>query len=231
MTEKFRRTIKISDALLALKLLGPRIFTQNLKTQLYSQIPFLCLGKELDRGYPSQEIYKGFTLLPASSEDVENFFQLMVKESKSSQYELLVRKRFYERGFRDCYIGREDNSNEMCCIVWMVTPTDVKNTHSANIYPGLKKDELFAENIYTLEKFRGKGVMTSTGFQQEEIARKLGFKRMFFYVKEDNISSLKSCKRRGHLTYSKLLRCHFLFHVKIQTTQRFNPAIPIVIPQ
>jgi len=230
MARRYGSIPKISDGLLALKLLGPRLLLQKLRHQIYSQNPFLRLGKELEWRYHSLASHKGVTLLPASSEDVAQFFQTMAKESKESRYELLVRRRFYEKGFHDCYIGRATDSGEICSIVWMVTSRDVEKTKSENLYPGLRQDEVFGEHIYTLEKFRGKGVMNSTGRQHEEIARERGFKRMLFHVKEDNIPSLKSSIRRGHLVYQRLVRCRFLFHVKMKIIDHFDPAIPISIP-
>jgi hypothetical protein len=221
---------RIPQGTLVLGLRGPGHFLWKLKDQLYSRTPYLMLGKELDGANLSPTPPNGVTLLPASSEDVAQFFQIMAKGDKNSRYELLVRKSFYKQGFHNCYIGRTLDSDEICSIVWQVTFGDIEKTRSENLYPELKHDEMFAENIFTLEKYRGKGVMNSTGRQHEEIARKQGFKRMFFYVREDNIPSLRSSIKRGHFIYQRLLRCHFLFHIKNITIDRIDPPIPISIP-
>ena len=168
--------------------------------------------------------------MPASSEDVLQFLRLMAGEGKESRYAMLVRKSFYEKGFNNCYIGRTIESGEMASITWLVAPADLKKTRFEHRYPFLKEDEMIAENIYTLEKFRGKGVMEATGLQEEAIAAKQGFKRILFIVREDNVSSLKSCIRRGHLVYRRLMISHVLFRVKVKIVDNYNPPVPISIP-
>jgi GNAT superfamily N-acetyltransferase len=143
---------------------------------------------------------------------------------------MLARKTFYDKGFHDCYIGRTLDSNEMCSIVWQVTFRDVERTRSENLFPELRQDEAFQENIYTLEKYRGKGIMGSTGRQLDETARKQGFKRMFNYTREDNIPPLRASKGRGLFIYARVLCCYFLFKKKNRIIERFDPPIPISVP-
>jgi len=142
---------------------------------------------------------------------------------------MLDRKAFYEKGFDDCYIGRTIESDEIASITWLVSPGDVKKTGSEHRYHFLKEDEMIAENIFTLEKFRGKGVMEATGRQEEAIAAAKGFKRILCIIREDNIPSLKSCMRRGLLVYRRLMISHILFHVRVEITDNFNPPVPISI--
>ena len=229
----FQRTISITILLKIfemLRLLGPRLFLEKVRYQVFSRIPHLCLGKELDNRNTASKSYQEVILLPASSEEVRQFFQLMAMESKESRYAMLVRRSFYEKGFDNCYIGRTIESGEMASITWAVTPGDVKKKRFEHRYPFLREDEMIGENIYTLEKFREKGVMESTGRQEEAIAAGQGFKRMLFIVREDNVPSLKSCKRRGRLIYRKLMISHILFHIKVETIDKYNPPALISIP-
>jgi hypothetical protein len=154
----------------------------------------------------------------------------MAKESKESRYAMLDRKNFYEKGFKNCYIGKTIESGEMASITWLVTAGDVKKTGFEHRYPFIKEDDIIGENIYTLKKFRGRGFMDAAGRQKEEIAAKQGFKRILFIVREDNISSLKSCIRNGHLVYRRLMISHVLFCVKVAIITNYNPPIPISSP-
>jgi hypothetical protein len=229
----YKKTINIPILLNSfemLRLLGPQLFLRKFRCQLFSRVPHLCLGKELDNKNMVSESPEVVILLPASSEDVMQFFHLMAVESKNSRYAMLVRKSFYQEGFDNCYIARTIESDEMASITWLLRRSDLKKTRFEHRYPFLKEDEIIAENIYTLEKFRGKGVMESTGRQEEAIAAGRGFKRMLFIVREDNVPSLKSCKRSGRLVYQKLMISHFLFHIKVETIDKYNPPVPISIP-
>lgn len=219
------RIPKISDALLALRLLGPRLFLQALRNLLYSKTPYLVFVNDLQKQYSTSP--KEISLSLASPEDAAQFFHLINKESRKSRSELLERKRFYEKGFHNCYIGRTINSKEMCCILWLVTKDDIEKTRSEEYYPRLKQDEVFAENMYTLEKFRGKGISNSSGLLLAEIAREKGFKRAFHYTAEDNIPSVRSNVRRGHLLYKRVLFCRFFYQFKIKTIHQFDPPIPM----
>ena len=213
-----------------LRLLGPQLFLKKVRYQFFSQIPHLCVGKELDKSNLSSESPKRVILLPVSPENVLQFFELIAGESKESRYAMLVRKNFYEKGFKNCYIGKIIESDEMASITWLVTPDDVKKTGFEHRYPFLKEDEILGENIYTLEKFRGKGVMNTTGRQKETIAAKQGFKRILFIVREDNVPSLKSSIKRGHLVYRRLMISHVLFRAKVEIVENYNPPVPISIP-
>lgn len=220
---------KIYYCLLALRLLGPRLFLQKFGCQLYSNTPHFCVGKELDI-IPSLDKSNHFLdLSPASSDEVKSFLQLMGRESKTSRYEMLARKCFYDEGFHNCYIGRLTSSNEMASITWLVRQSEIKKSKCEHIFPLIKEDEVFGENIYTLEKFRGKGVMNATGRLKEIIAKKQGFKRIFFIVKEDNLPSLKSSMRRGHLLYKKIQIRHSFFFTRMKIINQYNPPIPISV--
>ena len=212
-----------------LRLLGPQLFLKKVGYQIFSQTPHLCVGKELDKTDLGTEPRTGVFLIPASSEDVNRFFKLMAREGKESRYAMLDRKSFYEKGFTSCYIGKSIESGEMASITWLITPDDVKRAGSKHRYPFLEKDEVMGENIFVLEKFRGKGIMNATGRQKEEIAAQRDFKRILFIIREDNLPSLKSSISRGHLVYRRLMISHILFRVKVETVDSFNPPVPISI--
>jgi hypothetical protein len=218
------RIPQISEGLLALRLLGPRLFVRKLSRLLYSKTRFLVLVKGLDHESPVSG--NKVIVSPGSSEDVAKFFLLMSKESRESRYELLERKRFYEKGFHNCYIGRTIDSREMCGILWLATNRDIERTGSENYYPTLREDEILTENTYTLENFRGRGIMVDMPLQIEGIIREMGFKRWIRFPREDNLPSVRSCLKTGHLFLSqRILLCRFLFQTR-KKVEHFDPPIP-----
>jgi len=227
MATKKGSLVSLSKAMEAFRLLGPLLFFQNLGRQLSSATPYFVLVHELDGLLRSDE---KVSLELASSEDVASFFGLMAKESRRSRFELLVRKEFFEKGFHNCYIGRMTNSQEMCSIGWLVTSGDIQKTGFENYYPRLKPDEILGENIYILEKFRGKGAASSSARQHRAIARKQGYNRMLFYIREDNLPSLALSKNVGDRICQRIVRLKRLFRVDTKIIDQFDPPIPISIP-
>ena len=220
----------IRSGLLILQKAGLRIFLQKLGHQLYSSTVFLFMEKEPDDNDAYPPSLHQCVVTPASPEDVEEFFQKMVYESEESRYQLLVRKWFYESGLHNCYIARTSDTNEMCHIRWMVTSRDMRETGYEIRLPTLKEDDVLAENAYTLERFRGRGINTAAARPIDEIYRKQGFRRIMSYIDENNIPSLKTSKKRGNKVFERVLERHILFRVTWKMIERFDPPVPIHIP-
>lgn len=220
-------------AWLTLQKAGPGVFLYQLGRQLYSHTIFLGLEKRLDESIPGKPSAYEYTLTPASPEDVDEFFQKMAYETKKSRYQVLERRWFYESGFHNCYVARASDTNELCHIRWLVTSQDEKVRAEAfgSRLPKLKEDEVLSENVYTLEKYRGKGIQISVGLQVAEIARKQGFRRLITYVAEDNIASLRGSKRVGYQAFEMVSQRHILFRTVRKTIQKMSPPVPISIPR
>ena len=159
------------------------------------------------------------------------FSNKMYGETKEGRYQLLGRKWFYEYGFHNCYIARTSDTNEMRSIQWLVTSQDIIEMGWENRFPKLKEDEVMIENTYTLERFRGKGVHRAAAYQLDEILRREGFRRIVVYSAEENIPSLRADKRVGYQVFERVLERRILFHVTRETIKRFDPPVPIPIPQ
>lgn len=149
---------------------------------------------------------------------------------ESRLYELLVRKWQHERGLGTCYIARITDTNEMCNIRWLVTSKSAREAGLEHRLPPLKEDEASMENVYTLERFRRKGIQTASARQVEALARAQGFRRVVSQVAADNIPSLRSNRSRGHKVRERVLERHLLFRVTRRTLDRFDPPVPIIIP-
>ena len=217
----------IPKGIKALRILGLRLFLQKLGRQLYSKTHYFMLVHNLHMLPLSDE---KVSVEPASPEDVAHFFDLMEKESVQSRYEMFIRKEFYEKGFHDCYIGRENSSHEICCISWLISTSEVHKAGFEEYYPELKENEVIGDNIYMLKKFRGKKLINSEGRQIGAIVRKKGYKRWLSYVQTNNIPSLRSCKSAGMLICKKIVRRKLLFRVYAKVIKQYDPPVPISIP-
>ena len=230
---KMRRIAKhaiivVRYGLLTLRYAGLRIALQKLVHQIYSHNVFIGMTWHVDDPLHSSSFQ--YVVAPASPPDVEEFFQEMSQESKKSRYELLVRKWYHECGFGDCYITRTSDTNEACYIGWIVTSKHIKDMGWENRFPGIKDDEVLVENVYTLEKFRGKGVQRSASRQMYEICKRQGFRSVVGWVDQDNIPQLIAGLKLGFQVFERVLDRHILFRVTRKTIECFDPPVPITIP-
>lgn len=65
----------------------------------------------------------------------------------------------------------------------------------------LKADEMLLEGAYTRAAFRGQGIMADAMSRIAENGNNAGARWIMTFVKEDNVPSLKGCKRAGFEPY------------------------------
>ena len=213
--------------LLILRLAGPRVFLQKFNNQLYGRTIFLVTTRRLDEpDFPSSF---ECVVSQASPEEVEELFGEIHRESPIGRYDLLVRKWYHDQGFGDCYITRASDTNEICNVRWLVTPEHIKQLGWEARFP-LEDDEVMLENVYTLERYRRKGVRTASASQAREIVKRRGFKRTKGYVGENNIQQLRLNQREGTKVSARVLERHFFFRVTRKTLEQYDPPVPITIP-
>ena len=217
--------------LLVLRYAGLWVALQKLGHQIYGKTIFLSLVKQLDEEDSSLPFSEECVAAPASPQEVEEFFENIRGESREGRYQLLVRKWYHERGLGRCYITRTSDTNEMCNVRWLVTAKDMIKAGFVGRLPNLREDEVNLENVYTLERFRSRGIQTASALQVQKSVTEQGFSRIVGQVAEDNIPSLKSNKRRGNQVFERVLERHLLFDVNRKVLERYDPPIPIPIPQ
>lgn len=217
---------KAEYAILLIKIGGPKLFLHQLKRQIYGKATFLGLEKDLETNNVHVPCLVDYSLQQATESDMEEMLERSKFEGKGSVHELLQRKWFYESGFRDCYVARIADSEELCYVQWLISSTDdhaMKNGFASRL-PRLKEDEILVENAFTFEKYRGKRIMPSVVVKLAEIARNKGFKRMLVYVREDNMASKKGFERAGFRPLEQVFELKLLF----STTRKTGLAIELV---
>jgi len=211
---------------LTLRYAGLRYALQKLGHQFYSHTIFLHTVGDLLSARPAARF--PCHTVRASAEDVKELFDQMHDESNASKYQLLVRKWYHERGLGTPYVQKTLDTNEVCCIRWMVTAHDIAKAGFGNRFPVLGEDEVMLENVYTLERFRNKSVQTSS--KARDILSEMGFKKIKGFVAEDNIPELRFLKGRESRVFEKVEERHFLFRVSRKTLEQYDPPIPITVP-
>jgi GNAT superfamily N-acetyltransferase len=69
------------------------------------------------------------------------------------------------------------------------------------IFPRLREDEALLEAAFTLEEYRGLGLMPFVMNQLAEKARQEGARWLLTFVSTGNVAALKGCKRVGFVPY------------------------------
>jgi hypothetical protein len=217
----------IRFALMTLRYAGLRFTIRKLAHQLYSRTVFLYSEGDINIDHPSPR-YRSITVR-ATEEDVQEIFKQTSHESNAGKYDLLIRKWYHERGLGTPYVQKTIDTNEVCSIRWVVTAEDIKRAGLGNRYPELKDDEMMYENTYVLERFRDKGIHSSSNMS--EIMAGMGFKRSKAFIAEDNIPQLHYMRRRDRRVYARVLERHFLFRVTRETLEQYDPPIVPAIPE
>lgn len=140
----------------------------------------------------------------------------------------LNRQNMIKAGFRTCYVAvtRDDVP---CYMQFLIGPDEnqLLRTHFRGLYPHLSKDEALLEGAFTPEAFRGQRIMPSAMAQIARKAAELGARWVITYVGNDNIASLKGCKRAGFFPFQEREECWRLFRQSVSFTA-LPPGTPYV---
>ena len=159
---------------------------------------------------------------------MKEVFGQIRSESNEGKYQLLVRKWYHQRGIGIPYVQKTLDTNEICCVRWMVTAEDMRKTGLNDKFPELEEDEFMLENVYTFERFRNQGVQTSS--KMSEITQSMGLTRIISQVAEDNVIELRALRRWDSRIFERVLERHFLFRVTRKTLEKYDPPIPVTVP-
>ena len=210
LTSAFR---KIHYANLLVRTGGPGVLLRQLGRQVYSRANFLGFEKDLGTSIDRIPCQVEYSLRPACEQDMKEVLLRARSDGKGSVHELLQRRWFYESGFHDCYVARAADTGELCHLNWLISAEDhgVVSQGFRGRLPRLGEGEVLLKNVFTFEKYRGKGIMALVISELCEIARGKGFKRMLAYVRDDNVPALKGFERAGFRRFEEIPKVKFLF--------------------
>ena len=207
---------KIRYAVLLTRAGGLRVLVKQLWRQVYSTATYIGLEKGLDTKSGPVLCALEYSLQLASKDDMKEVLEEAKTESSESAHELVQRHWFYESGLHGCYIARTVASGALCHMQWLVSAKDELVIHRGfkNRLPRIKADEVLVENVFTFEKYRGSGLMSSVLVELAERAKNEGFKRMITYVRHDNTASLIGCQKAGFNKFEEIRERKLLFFTK-----------------
>lgn len=97
-----------------------------------------------------------------------------------------------------CYVAANE-ADEPCYIQWLIGSGDNDRIRElfGDRFPRLAPDEMLLEGAFTLERWRGKGLMAAGMARIAEKALEHHASTVITFVATDNIPSLKGCKKAG----------------------------------
>lgn len=188
------------QAALLLRYAGPRVFVQQVWAQLYGIGHHVRFEKNLEDKAEPIAARIPYVLRPATDADMEEMVADLASQGKDSVRELLHRKKFWDSGFRCCYVARTADTGELCHVKWFITSeyNGLLRHDSRLLADHLNDDEVLTEYTFTFEKFRGTRIGAAVRCDLSEMMRKRGYKRIIGYASLDNPASLKSFEIDGY---------------------------------
>ena len=116
-----------------------------------------------------------------------------------------------------------DQNGDPCYAQWPISAVDNERIQKyfRGTFPVLAPDEALLEGAFTPESHRGKGIMPRAMALIAEGARNLGARYVITFVAEENIPSLKGCKRAGFCAMHAATREQPASRVAIVLTDTF----------
>lgn len=142
--------------------------------------------------------------------------------SEQDRLEIVWRKRFAaDVGSKGCYVAIDERDGSPCYMQWLLAPSQNEVIRRLGGFPQLQKGEALLENAYTPPTHRGLGIMSAAMALIAERGEDVNARYVITFVGEDNIASLKGCRRAGFAPDMLHIRQDYLFG--IVRRHRFEP--------
>ncbi len=162
----------------------------------------LCLY--LDRVVPQDASHLGLRLREFQPSDLDTVFSTTGPhlDRIGKEWRALRRSRELKAGIPTCYIA-ETKEGLPCYVEWVFTHRE--NAAMKRLYgdefPPLSPDEAMVERVYTLEGFRGKGVMGEVLRQTVDRLKAQGCRKLITFVSPANKAAMKAFQKAGFVPY------------------------------
>lgn len=183
------------------------------RAQLRSERTALGLRRDLTVPFPAPEAAIPISIRPIQGRDVAMLLEAGKNElSGEARRERAIRIRMIEASLPTCYIAVTEQ-DEPCYMQWLIgaESSDVLTEIFGDRFPRLAPDEVLLEGAFTLEQWRGKGIMAAAMARIAERGVERGAKTAITFVDSTNIPSLKGCKRAGFEPYIERIGTWRLF--------------------
>jgi hypothetical protein len=194
---------QLTRLVLLLKTREPGLILKGLRRKVYSNSDFFCLRRDLTQPFDTPTAKIPIAVRPIQKGEAENLFDATVPGLSAAEViDRTGRMDFFQTGIPECYVAIDQNGDP-CYSQWLMSSVDNDRIQEyfRGTFPVLAPDEALLEGAFTPESHRGRGIMPRAMALIAERGKNLGARYVITFVAEENIPSLKGCKRAGFVPY------------------------------
>jgi GNAT superfamily N-acetyltransferase len=152
----------------------------------------LCRDLTVPMDVPKPAIVR--TIRPIERSDVRAFTEIDPTREQIGE----VWRRLLSSDIQTCYVA-VTKEGAPCNMQYLILPSENDKVQGVleGILPRLAEDEALLEAGFTLEEYRGQGIMPFVMEDLAQKARKEGARRLLTFVSRQNVPALKGCRRAG----------------------------------
>jgi RimJ/RimL family protein N-acetyltransferase len=199
---------------------------QKLAHRVHSSTCSYCLRRDLDLPFSAPDARIPLAVRKLTAEDCPAIFGDRPGRAVRDQEELYARLNHWDADIPTCYVAVTDQGAP-AYIQWLMGPGQNEKIQAFfnGTFPVLAPDEALLENALTLPEFRGKGIMPAAMARIAEEGKALGVRYVLTFVEENNIPSLKGCKKSGFVPYM-IRRERYLLFIRSLTFTKLPEGTP-----
>ena len=150
------------------------------------------------------------TIRPIERSDVQAFTEIDHHGTRPALP--YAHSRLLASDIQTCYVAVTEEGAP-CNMQYLILPSENDKVQALfeGVFPRLAEDEALLEAGFTLEEYRGQGIMPFVMDDLAQKARKEGARRLLTFVTCQNVPALKGCRRAGFVPNMLLNRRFRLF--------------------
>jgi GNAT superfamily N-acetyltransferase len=186
-----------------------------LRKRLLSETVSLGLEREVSDTAPPSPL-RAISLRRLEPEDVPAFTDVSAAGISDEERVPRIRAaRLIGSGIETCYVATI--GGEVAYMQYLIDASQNDKLAAAygDAYPRLAPDEALLESAFSLERFRGRGLMLAVMPALVEEARRRGIRRLLTFVTLDNKPMLRVCEACGFVPFTLRRETYRLFRLRV----------------
>jgi GNAT superfamily N-acetyltransferase len=133
--------------------------------------------------------------------------------------------RLFRSGIRTCYVAEVAGAVAYMQYLIDASQNGKLKTFFGDAYPELAPDEGLLESAFSLERYRGRGLLLHVVPELAKEAEKMGIRRLIAFVAIDNAPMLRGCRACGFVPFVRRTERYRLFrnHVSFEELPAGSP--------
>lgn len=195
----------------------PGVILEILRRKIYSNSTSFCLRRDLTEPFQAPPAKIPITVRPIQDAEAATLLNPDISGLSSGEiHDRIARLGLFRSGIPQGYVAIDKNGAP-CYAQWLMSSAENNRIQKFfhGLFPILSPDEALLEGAFTPESHRGQGIMPQAMASIAEKAKDLGARYVITFVSEDNIPSLKGCRRSGFEPYMLRIEEWRLFRPRV----------------